>query len=167
MASEKTQDWRPRATRKGWVIEEAGDELLVYNLRRHHAHCLNNTAVRIWRLCTGRLTVPQIASALKLSIDPVSSGTVVLDTIIQFDHLGLVEPMGGTVPDMSRRQMVRRIGAAAAAGITLPLITSIVAPTPAHAASCGSAGALCGAGHPPCCPGLSCQNQNGTLICQG
>src|ERR1700687_4956104 len=91
MTSQETQQWRPRAKRKGLLIEEAGGEMLVYNLERHHAHCLNDTAVRVWRLCTGRLTVSQIAAKLKITLDPATREAVVRDTIAPFERLGLVE----------------------------------------------------------------------------
>jgi hypothetical protein len=166
MTYPETAHWRPKAKGKSLLIVEAGDEVLVYDLTRHRAYCLNETAARVWRLCTGKRTVAQIASELKIALDPALGGAVVRDTIAQFERLGLVEAADRKAPDLSRRKLFRRIGIGAAAGIALPLVTWIVAPTPAHAASCTGNAGLCGPGHPPCCPGLSCQDNNGTLICQ-
>jgi hypothetical protein len=42
---------------------------------------------------------------------------------------------------VTRRELIRRLGLAAAA--SLPLVTSIVAPTPAQAASCLPSGQPC------------------------
>jgi hypothetical protein len=62
----------------------------------------------------------------------------------------------------SRREVVRRIGIAAAA---LPVIISITAPTANAQASCRTLNQTCSAIR-PCCPGLTCQSNNGTFVCQ-
>jgi hypothetical protein len=54
---------------------------------------------------------------------------------------------------MNRRQMVQALGLAAA--VALPVVASIVAPTPAQAATCVGSGGSC-AGGQICCAGLSC-----------
>jgi hypothetical protein len=54
---------------------------------------------------------------------------------------------------LSRRELIRRVGLAAA--VTLPAVASIVAPTPADAASCLPQGAACNESA-QCCGGLVC-----------
>src|SRR5437016_4477048 len=54
----------PRARTEGLVVEELTDEVLVYDLQRHKAHCLNLTAAAIWKQCDGRSTAAQIADRL-------------------------------------------------------------------------------------------------------
>ena len=137
MASDVSRQWRPKAKTEGLVVEEAGSELIAYNLKRHRVHCLNDEAVKIWRLCTGGRTVEEIAAKFESSLDATPRETVVRDTVAQFERLGLVEPSESAVPKMSRRELVRKIGIGVlAAGVVLPLVTSIVAPTPAYAQSC-------------------------------
>jgi Coenzyme PQQ synthesis protein D (PqqD) len=135
MASQEDLHWRPKARRKGLLVEKVGDEVLVYNLERHRAHCLNGTAARVWKLCTGRFTMEQIASQFDIALDNAQRESVVRDTVSQFQRLGLVEPDEGAVSAVSRRQLVQRIRIGVAAGVVLPLVTSIVAPTPAYATS--------------------------------
>jgi hypothetical protein len=53
---------------------------------------------------------------------------------------------------LSRRELIRRVGLAA---VALPAVASIVAPTPADAASCLPQGAACNE-TAQCCGGLVC-----------
>ena len=148
MASQKSSSWRPRAIkREDWFFEETGGEMLVYNLERHRVHCLNATAVRIWKLCTGRRTVNQIAADLPMELHPRSRELVVRNAIGQLARLGLIEA-NDDVPKISRRELAKRIGIGAAAAVALPLVTTIVAPTPAYAANCPGIPCM----HPSDCP---------------
>ena len=56
---------KPQARDAGLVIEELDDELLVYDLERHKAHCLNSTAALVWRQCDGKTGVDGIAAHLR------------------------------------------------------------------------------------------------------
>ena len=40
---------KPRARTEGLVVTELPDELLVYDLERHRAHCLNPTAALVFK----------------------------------------------------------------------------------------------------------------------
>jgi hypothetical protein len=53
---------------------------------------------------------------------------------------------------ISRRQLVRTLGLAAA--VAAPIVTSIVAPTSAQAATCATTGESCVV--KPCCAGHTC-----------
>ncbi|HEX9425153.1 MAG TPA: hypothetical protein VF899_18065 [Pyrinomonadaceae bacterium] len=63
------------------------------------------------------------------------------------------------IPGMNRRQMVRTLGLAAV--VAVPLVTSIVAPTPVQAATCLPPGAPCTTAA-QCCSGLCPGAPNGT-----
>src|SRR5687767_10027501 len=63
---------KPRARAEDLVIEELGDELLVYDERQHRAHCLSPTAVRVWRACDGELTQDALQVELGLEADAVA-----------------------------------------------------------------------------------------------
>jgi hypothetical protein len=39
----------PRVRKKNLIIDELADEVLVYDLDRHKAHCLNRTAALVWK----------------------------------------------------------------------------------------------------------------------
>lgn len=126
----------PVARTESLIIKEVEDETLVYDLTTDQAHCLNDTAARVWKHCDGRKSVSEITEMLRTESGIDVNDEVVwlaLDQLGKFNLLdnGVEQP--ATVSGMSRRQMVRLAGVAA---FSLPLITSIVAPTPALAASC-------------------------------
>ena len=47
----------PRARKEGLVVQDMPDELLVYDVDRHKAHCLNQTAALVWKRCDGKTSV--------------------------------------------------------------------------------------------------------------
>jgi hypothetical protein len=144
----------PCARTEGLVVQAVPDEVLVYDLERHQAHCLNHTAALIWKYCDGKTTVAGIIRLLEQQMQ-----TLVPEAIIwlALDQLGkahlLAEPVTGSGGPgrMSRREVMRRVGWIAA--VTLPLVTSIVAPTASEAATCLPAGSACTTGA-QCCSGL-------------
>ena len=159
----------PRARREGLVIQELPDEVLVYDRERDKAHCLNQTAALVWGYCDGKTTVPTMARQLEhdLKTEAVDEKIVwyALNQLSK-DHLladDFIAP--AMLSGMSRRQMVRVMGVAAV--IALPLVTSIIAPTPAQAATCLATGAACSGGAQCCsgsCPGSPGQCPGGTGI---
>jgi hypothetical protein len=145
----------PRARREGLVIEEVADELLVYDLERHRAHRLNPAAALVWRACDGRQRVRDVAALVARLLGTPLSAPVVGLAVERLQRSGLMEPQAAPVrriPSLSRRELIGVLGIAAAA---LPAVTSIVAPTPAHAATCVPSGGVC-ATTADCCPGLNC-----------
>jgi hypothetical protein len=156
MTSQKSQTWRPMAIKKESLhVEKVGEEVLVYNLEGYRVHCLNDAAVRVWKLCNGRHTVLEIAAEFGCNLKPTARELVVRNAIGELSRLGLVEAPAALPAVISRREMARRIGIGTAAAIGLPLITSIVAPPPAYAASCPGAG-TCSGGNSHCCCNPTC-----------
>jgi hypothetical protein len=144
----------PRAREESLIIKTLPDEVLVYDLNADKAHCLNRTAAFVWNNCDGRKTVSEIARLLQEDLRmPVDENVVwlALDQLEKFKLLQEQAAKPANVNGMSRRQMVRSLGLAAA--VALPLITSIVAPTPAQAASMVLPGGCCQSG-PECASGL-------------
>ena len=128
----------PRAREGSLIIKTLPDEVLVYDLKTDKAHCLNRTAAFVWNNCNGRKSVSEITRLLAKELRaPVEESVtwLALDQLEEFKLLQERVTKPANVNGISRRQMVRRLGLAAAVG--LPIITSIIAPTPAQAASCG------------------------------
>ena len=153
MKDNKRQE-EPNARKEGLVVRELADEVLVYDTKSDKAHCLNKTAALIWHHCDGRSSVSQIANSVSLQLNaPVDEQMVwfALDQLSK-DHL-LEEKvsMPALMSGMSRRQMVRTLGIATV--VAVPLVTSIVAPTPAQAATCLPPGSAC-TSSAQCCNGL-------------
>jgi hypothetical protein len=116
-------------------------EVLIYDPQRDVGHCLNSTAAAVWRLCDGKSSPRQIAAELSRQFSAPVEERVVQLALGQLADANLLVERKVTVGSLSRRVAIRRMGIAAA--IALPLITSIVAPTPAHAASCLPNGQPC------------------------
>ena len=133
---------RPLARKDGLVIEELDGETLIYDTERDKAHCLNSAAARIWRCCDGRHTLADIMDDFAGDMQVEVAREVVSDCVARFSRAHLLEQDSLPFKEnlvLYRRNLLKKIGiAAASAAIVLPLITSIVAPTPAAAASCGS-----------------------------
>ena len=54
----------PEARSEQLMLQRLTPELLVYDLDRHKAFCLNTTTAGVWQKCDGQRTVSQIASEL-------------------------------------------------------------------------------------------------------
>lgn len=130
-----------KARSEGLVVQELDGEVLVYDLDRHRAHCLNPAAARVWRNCDGSRTVAELADMLNHEMKAPLREQVVINTLEDLAARRLLQEQRGELGDagVSRRQMIRKmaigVGVAAGAGLALPLITSIVVPTPAEAGS--------------------------------
>jgi hypothetical protein len=146
---------KPLARKEGLVIQELPEEVLVYDLDRDRAHCLNETAAFVWQRCDGRTSAGEIARSLGQKVNAPVDEKVVWFAIDQLgrNHLMTTPVPPQLVAGLNRREMVRALGLAAA--VAVPVVASIVAPTPAQAATCAANGQSCASGQ-ICCAGLSC-----------
>src|SRR5882762_498071 len=55
----------PLARKERLIIKELQDEVLVYDMDRDKAHCLNLAAAAVWKKCDGSHTPAQIAKSLR------------------------------------------------------------------------------------------------------
>lgn len=159
----------PKVRKQKLVIREFAGELLIYDKKRHEAHCLNSTAALVWKHCDGRTSVTEISRCLAKefpgnSDEPIDE-RLIWNALDQFSDRDLLEekveiPVGMLQQGgVNRRQLMRLLGLTI---VAVPLVTSLVAPTVVEAAgSCKSAGAPC-ASSIECCSGL-CVNS----ICGG
>ena len=149
----------PRAREEGLIIKYLPEEVLVYDLVSEKAHCLNPTAALVWKYCDGDKTVKQI----KVAIEEESQTTVderlvwlALQQLQAFDLIVGEIQRPAILKDISRRELIRRIGVTA---VAIPAIISIVAPTAQAQASCTGNNQPdgCPCGSPSqCIPGHHC-----------
>lgn len=120
------------------MVQELPEETLVYDLERDRAHCLNRAAALVWRHCDGRTTPRDLARLLQSEVGLPNDEAVVH---LALERLARVHLLEGPVPrppalgHYTRRDVLRRLGAAAGLAILLPAVQSIVAPEAAQAAS--------------------------------
>ena len=147
----------PRARQEGLLVHELTDELLVYDLKRHKAHCLNKTAALVWNRCDGEKGISEITRLLGQQMGSSVDEDIVRLALDQLERARLLgeRPSHATrAGRVSRRQLIRRMGVAAA--VSLPLVVSILAPTSAQVVSCKQSGMPCPNGKSDCCAGLNC-----------
>ena len=115
-------------------VEQLGDELCVYDWQRKEVHALNPTAARVWQQCDGQTSPAQIAEKLQAELNVPNAEDLVWLTLAQLEKAHL---LAEDVVKQARRKVLPRreflkLGIAAA---LLPLVHSIVAPTPVEAQS--------------------------------
>ena len=125
----------PRSIQPRAFTQRVGSETLVYDPGRHMAFCLNQSSSVIWRLANGERTVAEIGAVASLELGTTVSEEFVFFALEQLRGDGLIEPAATakTRPAISRRTMLRRLGAGSA--LLLPIVAAIVAPTAAQAYS--------------------------------
>lgn len=148
----------PLARTDELVIQELPGELLIYDLERHKAHCLNRASSIVWKNCDGKRSVAEMARILERELATPVEDDVVWLALGQLRRFHLLDEKNRTLLGMkvTRRDLVRKYLPAA---LALPVILSVPAPTAAQTASkpCGGSGASCGnPGDPPCCAGFTC-----------
>ncbi len=118
------------------VMKEMPNEVLLYDLARHKAHCLNHTAALIWKYCDGATSVAIITQRLAQSLHRSIKEEVVWLALEQLSHADLLETklrMPAALRVQPRRRMLRQL---AALSVLVPTVTSIIAPTAQAANSC-------------------------------
>lgn len=126
---------RPFARADELVVRDMDGEVLVYDLNKDEAITLNLFAAAVWRVCDGKTSFRGLVAKLQAQLpgDLVSEDAVwrALDMLSRCD---LLQEQVTPPVSHSRRDMMKALGMAAAA---VPIVSMIVVPTPAQAASCG------------------------------
>ena len=128
----------PPARTDELVVEELPDETLVYDLKRHRAHCLNRTSSLVWQHCDGRTTTAQMARMLEEELGLPRDEQIVglaLDRLQRAKLLADGTHAPGDEMSYSRRELVRKLAVVGGLTMLLPVITSLRSPLAAMAAS--------------------------------
>lgn len=144
----------PIARTKELIVQRFDGEMLVYDLERLRAHCLNPAAALVWSACDGAATVEEVAGRLARDLGLPDDPALVQLALDQLDRAHLLEGRRRAARP-SRRAVLARLGVAAAVVVALPAVLSIVTPTAAQNSSCIPPGhcSLATFGH--CCNGIS------------
>ena len=135
----------PLARKDSLIVQALSDETLVYDRERDKAHCLNLSAALVWKHCDGNTTIPEIAQALESELKTTIDDRVVWLALDELEKNHLLQAGGRAyAANISRRQLVRTRGLMT---VSIPVITTIVAPAPAQAASLLAPGACCLSGN--------------------
>jgi hypothetical protein len=160
----------PKARKKDLIIEHIDEETLIYDLKTDRAHCLNRSASLVWRYCDGKTPLPKMTKRLALATGAPQDDNLVRLALQSLQKANLIDEKSVALKDgprVSRRELIKTIGKAAA--VTLPLVTSIVAPEAAQAASCVPK-TWCGKARTDgrcCCDAGPCNQAKGTCAKSG
>ncbi len=159
-----TRALMPIARQDELVVEELPDETLVYDLKRHKAHCLNCTSALVWRRCDGRTTVAEVAALLERELKIPADEAVVWMALDRLGRAHLLKEQATLPADRaqySRREVLRTLRRVAGISLLLPVIETIVAPRAAASTSaCVTPGQCEGQMTPPQCHGQPICNQS-------
>ena len=149
----KMSEQLPLARKEGLLVEELSDEVLIYDLHRKKAHCLNQAAALIWNHCNGKTGVAEIAQILGANLNTPVDQEMVWFGLREIGRNHLLEkqvlPPSGKIR-ISRRELIRRVGLA----VSIPLVISVLAPTASASLSC--VGAFCTSSGPTCAAPCTC-----------
>lgn len=139
-------------------MRQVGPETVVYDRRRHRAHCLGPLAAAVWRECDGGRSTAEIAERVRAARgEPIDEATVEV-ALRRLERARLVEGRAprrreadsgrqGAPGGAGRREALRRVAA-----LTGLAVLSVVTPSPAQVASCIPTGG----GQNPCTRSSQC-----------
>src|SRR3954463_394590 len=120
----------PLSRKTDLVIQELENEILIYDLIKERALCLNETSAFVWQAADGRKSIGEISRLLSAKFETTANKDIVWLALDQLKKENLIAN-DANIPDtfnnMSRRQIVKRVGLASM--VALPLVVSIVAPS--------------------------------------
>ena len=127
---------KPKIRVDNVLAEELQGECVVYDNSSKKAHHLNSTLSWVWRHCDGTRTVGDLATSMQRDLGGEDASAVLVTGLRQLAEANLLEPKSFDPnyfvregPAVSRRSVI------AGATIVAPVISSILAPTPAAAKS--------------------------------
>jgi hypothetical protein len=118
---------RPLARRDALLLQNVGDQLVVYDQKCQRLHVLSRSAALVWRHCDGGRDVEQLAALVGRELGTPAGDEVVLSALEQLDAAELLIARQGSTTSadsVTRREMMSRALGGLAAGVLLPVVTS-------------------------------------------
>ena len=103
----------PLSRQDNIVIQELQNEILIYDLTKNKALCLNQTSAMIWQECDGTKSVTEISQILSKKLKSNVSEDIVWLALNQFKNDNLLtqsEQFTTPLDGLTRREVVKRIG---------------------------------------------------------
>ena len=151
---------KPASRKNDIVIQEYKNEILIYDLTAHKAFSLNETSALVWQACDGNKTISEIADLISRRLKSRVTEDFVWLALEELKKENLIEnstEISAPFEGLTRREVIRRVGLASL--VALPIISTLIAPTAAHAQS-----GFCAAGNCRCSNGsTSCNGTTGTF----
>lgn len=168
----------PKARIDDLVIQEMDKEIVVYDRRTHGVTRLNDVAAFVWRCCDGLHSKSEIAAEVQIRFDMPSPMETVSLALVELGKAGLLHQEEQETSSVTRRKAVLKMGRIATGAVmALPIVTFMLAPTPAMATSgngndpgrpIGFGTCDCNAAHPkPGAVGVSPVGTTQTVLTRG
>jgi hypothetical protein len=151
----------PLARSDDLIVEELGDEILIYDTDADRAHSLSADAAKIWRSCDGSTSRDQLVAGLGLDSDTVARA---LDELGRCELLVQPPTLAPVAEGSTRREVTIKLAKVGAAAAAAPLIVSVAAPPPALAVTLAQCLALTSSGNCGTSPG-GCSSVTGCCCC--
>jgi hypothetical protein len=116
------------------IVEDVGEEALIYDTRSDVAHSLNATAAVVWRAARSGETLDGISELLRARGIEAPEDTAVA-VVAELQEKDLLESRNFTSPTISRRRALQRMAAVGAAAAVAPFVVSATVPTAEAAGS--------------------------------
>jgi hypothetical protein len=168
MRSRKIAISFPAARTDGLLVEGVGDETVIYDLQSKQAHCLKPLASFVFTHADGKTSADDLARLAGEGLGQSVGSAEIQEAIAQLEDCALLDTPLVVHDGLSRRELVRKAGyAGAGAAFAAPLISSIVAPTAAMAASGIATGCSGCTKNSDCISKHCCQSNAGKQCSQG
>ncbi|CAD5981214.1 hypothetical protein PCC9214_04765 [Planktothrix tepida] len=139
----------PVARTENLLLQDIGNELIIYDQDNNSSHCLTPLAVRVWELSNGQNTVNDIARKLEKEFNLPGNSDVdmrglVWLTLEELERYSLIkeylrQPATNVIAGMSRRKAIKTatLVGGFAIGSMFPMVKSIAVPDPGGSTSVG------------------------------
>jgi len=135
--NKRNYEQKPLTKKDFIVVEESLNEALIYDSAQNKLHVLTPVATAVWKSCDGQTSVAEIASKLKAELNDELGEDAAWLALEELEKNGLLEnSMNIPRNSISRRALIKT------AAVSLPLITTMIAPSPARAQSVGQMGGM-------------------------
>jgi hypothetical protein len=127
----------PISRQNNIVIQELKDEILIYDLSKNKAYCLNQTSAMVWQECDGTKSITDLSRILSRKTRSNMTEDIIrlaLDKLKKEKLLSNGDEIEIKFEGLSRRQVIRKIGLASM--VALPIVVGFIAPAAAQAQSC-------------------------------
>jgi Coenzyme PQQ synthesis protein D (PqqD) len=117
---------------------DLGGETILYDKNTCRTYSLNATSMLIWQHCDGQTNLEQLEQYVTRQGQSEGADAIVQLALDRLVRVGLVVgPARAPATDRITRRHALKRAALIGAGMALPAVIAVLAPTPAQAGSCG------------------------------
>jgi coenzyme PQQ synthesis protein D (PqqD) len=126
---------RPIVRTDQLVCEDVSGECVIYDAREKKAHHLNSTLTWIWRRCDGNTTIEALADNFERQFNITDGLPVLITGLEQLEARDLLDNPVDLNLLTAEQVAINRRAVIVGGSVLMPLVVSILAPTPAAAKS--------------------------------